>query len=52
MQQRLETASDRLTFVLSPRRSCWQKRRASDRLAGREAEVTTVIRQWLSKNGL
>jgi len=51
-QQRLEAASDRLTFVLLPAGPRGRNGGIIHRLGGREAEVVSLIRQWMIKNGL
>lgn len=51
-QQRLETASDHLTFLVLPPGPGGRNGGAIHRLTGREGEVISLIRQWLSKHAL
>jgi pimeloyl-ACP methyl ester carboxylesterase len=51
-QQRLEAASQRLTYVLLPAGNPGRSPGVIHRLGGREDEVVALILKWLAKNGL
>jgi pimeloyl-ACP methyl ester carboxylesterase len=51
-QQRLEAASDLVTFVLLPEGPRGRNGGVIHRLGGRETEVVALVRDWLAKHGL